>query len=385
MFFDKALSGVNASANILNIAGNNVANANTIGFKGANANFSAMLNGSTSASTGTQNFSQGVISASQNSSDLAINGAGFFRTIDTNGGVTYTRNGQFALNSAGNLVNANGEKLTDVGGAAINIASNTSIPGTPTTTISASQYLSPSLIPITGTFNASDSATYSASNTATVYDTAGNAQNLQVYYVNRGGMGTATTYTYDVYTKLQSSSSSALAGSIQVDPATGLIAAGKPNTLTGISIGAGTTAALNLTGIQQNNNTATNSLTANGQQAGFMSGFNIESDGSITMMFSNKQTLTSAQRVGLVSFASPTGLQATGKNSWVETSASGPAIAGSPNANGLGAIQSSALEGSNVDMTSQLIDLLAAQRAYQANSQVIKAQDAVLQTMVNLN
>ncbi len=389
MFFDKALSGVNVSANLLNIAGNNIANANTVGFKGASTNFSAMLNGSINASNGTQNFTQGVISTSQNSSDLAINGVGFFRTIDNYGAISYTRNGQFSLNNTGNLANANGDKLTDVTGTAISIPSTTKIDGTPTTTISASQYLSPSLLPITSTFNANDASSYSATNSVTAYDTTGNAQNLNVYYVK------TADNTYDVYTKLQSSASSVAAGSIQIDPSTGQIistagtatgVSASGNSFIGIPISTdGSTITLNLAGIQQTNNTVTNKMTADGQEAGFMSGFNIENDGSITEMFSNKQTRTSSQKVGLVTFAAPTGLQATGKNSWLATTASGPAIAGTPNANGVGSIQSSALEGSNVEMTSQLVDLLAAQRAYQANSQVIKAQDAVLQTMVNLN
>lgn len=406
MYFDNALSGLNAAANLLNIAGNNIANTNTAGFKGASSNFSAMLNSSINANTtGIQNFTQGVISASQNSSDLAINGTGFFRIIDNNGSISYTRNGQFSLNNAGDLVNANGEKLTEVGGAAINVASNTTIAGQSTATITANQYLSPSLQAISSTFNANDSSTYSASNSVIAYDTTGNAQNLQIYYVNKGVIAPATTNTYEIYAKPQSSSLSVDVGAIQIDTTTGRVvstslaatppagvsASGTvtqttPASFSGIPISTDlTTVTLNLTGLQQTNNTATNSLKADGQETGFMSGFKIENDGSITEIFTNKQTLTASQKVGLVTFAAPTGLQTTGKNSWVATSASGPAIAGTPNSNGIGSIQSSALEGSNVDMTSQLIDLLAAQRAYQANSQVIKAQDAILQNMVNLN
>jgi len=398
MFFDTSISGVNAAASLMNIAGNNVANSSTVGFKGATANFAAMLSGTVGATSGTQTFNQGVISASTNTSDLAINGNGFFRTKEANNTFSYTRNGQFSVNNVGNLVNASGAKLIDIAGAPIVINNATTSPAKASTTITATQYLDPNLAVInsaTTPFSTSNPQSYSAMNSVQAYDNLGNVQNVQVYYVNNGANN------YSVYSNTQTNPTPVALGSITIDPTTGQIVttapaattpatvissgATLPPTFSGIPISAsGTTVTLNLAAVSQVLTGVPSTMTTDGNPVGVLNTFNIGADGFITGTFSNSQTVKFGQQVGLVSFASPSGLLSTGHNTWTATAASGAPVNGAPSSSGFGSIQSSALETSNVDMTVQLVDLLAAQRAYQANSQVIKAQDQALQTITSL-
>jgi len=399
MFFDTSISGVNAAAGLMNIAGNNVANSSTVGFKGATANFSAMLSGSVGAAAGAQTFNQGVIAASTNTTDLAINGNGFFRTIEANNTVSYTRNGQFSVNNVGNLVNASGAKLTDIAGAPIVINNATTSPAKASTTITASQYLDPNLPIINQTttpFSTTNPQSYSAMNSVQAYDNLGNVQNVQVYYVNNGANN------YSVYSNTQTNPTPVALGSITINPITGQITtaapaattpatvissgATLPPTFSGVPINAANNSfvTLNLAAVTQVLTGVPSTMTTDGNPVGLLNSFNIGSDGFITGAFSNSQTLKIGQQVGLVNFASPSGLLSTGRNSWTATAASGAPLNGTPSSSGFGSIQSSALEGSNVDMTVQLVDLLSAQRAYQANSQVIKAQDQALQTITSL-
>ncbi len=141
---------------------------------------------------------------------------------------------------------------------------------------------------------------------------------------------------------------------------------------------------LNFTNTTQfGSNFSTNKLTQDGFTAGRLSGFNAGSDGVILARYSNGQSNVLAQVV-LANFANPNGLSPIGNNSFVETSTSGAPLVGTPNSGALGVIQSSATEDANVDLTAELVNLITAQRVYQANAQTIKTQDSVLQTLVNL-
>ncbi|MEQ1674303.1 MAG: flagellar hook-basal body complex protein, partial [Candidatus Nitrotoga sp.] len=126
-----------------------------------------------------------------------------------------------------------------------------------------------------------------------------------------------------------------------------------------------------------------NTLTQDGYTSGRMTGFGTGSDGIILGRYSNGQTRALGQ-ILLANFTNPQGLQPMGNNEWVETSTSGGALIGMPGSSSLGLLQSSAVEDSNVDLTAELVSMITAQRVYQANAQTIKAQDQVLQTLVNL-
>ena len=126
-----------------------------------------------------------------------------------------------------------------------------------------------------------------------------------------------------------------------------------------------------------------NSLTQDGYSSGRLSGFNTGADGTILGRYTNGQSRALGQML-LANFTNPQGLQPMGNNEWVESSTSGGPLIGTPGSSALGVLQSSAVEDSNVDLTAELVNMITAQRVYQANAQTIKAQDQVLQTLVNL-
>lgn len=134
---------------------------------------------------------------------------------------------------------------------------------------------------------------------------------------------------------------------------------------------------------QYGSNFGVSSLAQNGYTSGRLNGFSAGSDGTIQGRYSNGQTQTLG-RLLLANFVNPQGLQPMGSNEWVETVASGGPLVGAPGSGNLGVVQSSAVEESNVDLTAELVNMITAQRVYQANAQTIKAQDSILQTITNL-
>jgi flagellar hook protein FlgE len=134
---------------------------------------------------------------------------------------------------------------------------------------------------------------------------------------------------------------------------------------------------------QYGSNFSINSLSQDGFTSGRLASFNTGADGTIVGRYTNGQSKTLGQVV-LASFVNPNGLQSLGGNAWSESATSGAPLVGIPNTGLLGVLQSSAQEDSNVDLTAELVNMITAQRIYQANAQTIKTQDQVLQTLVNL-
>jgi flagellar hook protein FlgE len=126
-----------------------------------------------------------------------------------------------------------------------------------------------------------------------------------------------------------------------------------------------------------------NNLTQDGFTSGRLAGFNVSDEGIVVGRYTNGISRNLAQVV-LADFRNSQGLKPLGGNQWEETSESGLAIVGAPNTGPLGVLQSAAVEDSNVDLTEELVNMITAQRVYQANAQTIKTQDQVLQTLVNL-
>jgi flagellar hook protein FlgE len=124
-------------------------------------------------------------------------------------------------------------------------------------------------------------------------------------------------------------------------------------------------------------------LSQDGFTSGRMAGFSVGPDGTVIGRYTNGQTRTLGQ-VALANFANPQGLQQLGDNQWAESSSSGAPLVGAPGTASLGVLQSSSTEDSNVDLTAELVNMIVAQRAYQANAQTIKTQDAIQQTLMNL-
>lgn len=403
MGFQQGLSGLNAASKNLDVIGNNVANANTVGFKESQAQFADVYansltgGGASQVGIGTkvaqvaQQFTQGNITASNNPLDVAINGGGFFR-MSNNGTISYARNGQFQLDKAGYIVNATGSRLTGYGvsasgalatGAATDLNINTA-DLTPQTTTKVNALLnldSGSALPATTPFNMADPTTYNSSTAVSVYDSLGNAHTLQTFYVK------TAANTWDVYA---ANDGVALVppkiGTLVFAP-DGSLSSGGPFTVpVPVSTGATTPfpVSVDYTGTSQYGSSfSVNALKQDGYTSGRLSGFNISADGTIAGRYTNGQSATLGQVV-LANFTDPNGLQPLGNNLWAETATSGPALVGTPNSGSLGVLQSSAVEDSNVDLTAELVNMITAQRNYQANAQTIKTQDQVMQTLVNL-
>ena len=414
MSFQQGLSGLNAAAKNLDVIGNNVANANTVGFKGADAQFCDIYAAAASGSGGiavgigtalskvAQQFTQGNVSVSNNPMDMAINGNGFFR-MDTNGTISYSRNGQFSLDKNGYIVNAGNKRLmgylANTNGTLVTSSpTDIQIPTADiapkiTSSVSAVVNLDSRKSAIATPFDMTDSTTYDSATSLSVYDSLGNAHSVSTYFVK------SADNVWDVYAACDGTPVPALAGTppaataigtLTFDGATGLIDPTKTTLPFAISApvttGATTPLAINLDfsgSTQFGSSFGVNSLAQDGYASGRLGGYNVSSDGTIQGRYSNGQTKTLGQVV-LANFTNPTGLQSLGQNSWGETIDSGPALVGTPGSGSLGAVQSGALEDSNVDLTAELVKMITAQRVYQSNAQTIKTQDAVLQTLVNM-
>ena len=420
MSFQQGLSGLNASSKNLEVIGNNVANANTVGAKASRAEFADMyasaLNGAGTTSIGigvnlaavTQQFTQGNITTTENPLDLAINGNGFFEV--TNGTQTlYTRNGQFQANKDGNIVNSAGLKLMgypadDQGviqpGAARALQLPTGgVDPNQTSEVNVEMNLDSRLATtapaaaVTPQIDFNDAATYNNATSISVYDAKG--QDVAVtYYFQKSGTDTWNVYATANGVTLAGTAAAPTPvtsitfpadGSAPTAP-TGPVAITIPATVN--SAGAATLA---IPGVQLDLTKTTQfgspfgvtDMSQDGYAAGKLASLSIEKSGIVMATYSNGQSKPAGQ-IELASFRNPQGLSPLGGNVWARTFASGDPTVGTPSTGNLGALQASALEESNVDLTGELVDMITAQRVYQANAQTIKTQDAVLQTLVNL-
>lgn len=402
MSFQQGLSGLNAAAKNLDVIGNNIANSNTIGFKGSEAQFadvfassaggasSANIGIGTSVSAVRQTFGQGNISVTSNPLDIAINGAGFYR-LDTSGSISYSRNGQFSLDKNGYIVNASGQNLTgypaNSSGSVttatpvkLQVSAADLVPSASTAATAGVNLDSRSAALASAGFNATDPSTYQGATSMSVYDSLGNAHILSLYFV-KTAVNTWDAFAANDGTQIGAGSIGTLSFNTN-----GTLVSGSPVALTlPVASGAANISlSLDLAGTTQFGSAfGVNTLNQDGYTAGKITGYAVGADGVVQGRYSNGQTRAQGQ-VALSAFTNPQGLRSLGGNQWGESSDSGPALTGAPNSGNLGVLQSGALEDSNIDLTAELVDMITAQRVYQANAQTIKTQDSVLQTLVNL-
>ncbi len=406
MSFQQGLSGLNAASKTLEVIGNNVSNANTVGFKQSRAEFADVYansltgGGASQIGIGTklanvsQQYTQGNITSTSNTLDIAINGGGFFR-MSNNGAITYSRNGQFQMDKFGYIVDAENKRLTGYTADANGVLST----GAPSEININTADLQPSAsteykgvvnldsrktaLPAAG-FDPSDPTTYHNSTAVTVFDSLGNEHTVQNFFVK------TAPGTWSVFSTADGVSTPALpaATATMTFSGTGVAPVIAPATPTVNFVPATGANAVSLTmdfagSTQFGSNFSINSLSQDGFTSGRLASFNTGKDGTIVGRYTNGQSKTLGQVV-LANFVNPNGLQSLGGNAWVESADSGVPLIGTPNTGSLGVLQSSAVEDSNVDLTAELVNMITAQRVYQANAQTIKTQDQVLQTLVNL-
>lgn len=407
MSFQQGLSGLNAASKNLEVIGNNVANSSTIGFKQSRAEFADVYANSltgtgasqigigTKISTVAQQFTQGNITSTNNSLDIAINGGGFFR-MSNNGSITYARNGQFQMNKDGYIVDSENKRLTGYTAsttgvlstgapAEININTADLTPLASTEVVGLVNLDSTKTALTAAGFDPADPTTYHNSTAVTVYDSLGNSHTLQNFFVKTGAG------TWDIFNTVDGVSTTVLPAPSAVMTFTGTgvsptVVPATPSISFAPTTGATSPQAITLdfgSSTQFGSAFSVNSLNQDGYTSGHLAGFNIGKDGTIVGRYTNGQSQTLGQVV-LANFANPNGLQQLGSNAWGESATSGPALVSTPNTGSLGVLQSSALEESNTDLTAELVNMITAQRVYQANAQTIKTQDQILQTLVNL-
>jgi flagellar hook protein FlgE len=417
MGFSQALSGLNASSGNLNVISNNIANSQTVGFKSSTTRFADIYAAGSRVGMGVktagvvQNFTNGTPETTNRALDLAISGTGFF-TFQQNGQTVYSRNGQLTLTPDGYLENSQGAQLVGVSGAPVQIPS-AAMAASATTAVGATLNLnakvgtvswnsaatstttgsSPTTTTYASSLDPADPSTYSYANTATIYDSLGNSHTLTMYFIKSG------TNQWQVQTGLDGTLSTTqttdpMTGDITIAPTvqqldfdtSGLLTAGAKNSFEFPMFNGANDInfTLNLTGTTQFGNAfEMTTLTQSGYTSGSLVGFTIDENGNVIGNYSNDQTRNLAQ-IQLANFRSPEGLQPIGDNAWTATTASGLPLLGTAGVGQFGSIQTGMTESSNVDLTKELVNLIVAQRTFQANSQSVKAQSEVLQQAVNL-
>src|SRR6202040_2000335 len=404
MAFSTALSGLTAASSDLDVTANNIANSNTVGFKQARAQFADVyaagavnLNNSVIGqgvrlSSTAQQFTQGNITTSSSNLDLAISGDGFYTLKDANG-YAYSRNGQFGEDKLGNVVSATGEAL-QVYPPLINGGFNTgtltnlnlqTAQSAPLATTSGTVILNlpaNSAVPTVTPFNPTNSQTYSQSTSTSVYDSLGNQYPATFYFtqtatpnqwnvnmtVNGTQVGGAQTLTFSSTGAVTAPVGGALSFN-------GFTPPGGANPMN-MSFNFGATT-------QYGSQFGVTSIVQNGYATGQLSTVAIDTAGGVSAVYTNGRS-TQLGQLAMANFPNPQGLKSLGDTNWSETFTSGTVVSGVAGSAGFGTIQSGALEASNVDLTTQLVDMITAQRAFQANAQVITTANQESQTIINI-
>lgn len=421
MPFSIALSGLNAASKDLEVTGNNIANSSTNGFKSSRTEFADVFAVSTGGVSSTaigsgvrlanvaQEFGQGNIDFTSSNLDLAINGEGFFVLSDA-GTQVYSRAGAYNIDRNGFVVNSTGQRLQvfdPIGNSndtfntgSLNDLQVSQTEGAPraTSNIGLNMNLDSSdpAIPSGVTpLDPTDATTYNFSTSFSVFDSQGVEHSATTYfqkqannqwdarlYLNGTGLGDVVqvgggdtfSFAFDNNGQLiPNSGTPALNGTEVVfdakNPGTGAADLNMTMDLADL--------------VQFGGDYTVNSLSQDGFAKGKLSGLSISDEGVISARFTNGQS-NALGKVALASFPNPTELRQVGNTNWAETFSSGQPLIGEPGSGSLGAIQSGALESSNVDIAAELIKLITAQRNFQANSQVISTADTITQTIINI-
>ena len=391
MSFDIALSGIQAINEQLNTVSNNIANAATYGFKGSRANFSSVMAGSrpngVEIGSVTQNIStNGSTQTTGRGLDAAIDGRGFFVSVNAQGTTQYSRVGIFSTDSTGMLIDSNGNKVQGYGpskngtlGAMGDVQIPTGqIPAVATTGIAYTGNLSADwTVPTVTPFDPAKNTSYNMVKQSIVYDSLGTQHTLSQYFVKKDANTVNAFYSLDGATP-------GTTPAVLTFDATGAL-----KTTTGNSVAitaAGGAAAGNVT-IDYTGTTrfageaTTTTNRSNGYASGTFVGVEMAADGSLVAKYSNDQSQV-VGTVAVATFANEGALSSISDTSWVANSASGAALYSSPGVGLAGKLATGALEGSNVDITSELVGLMTSQRNYQANSKVLTTENQMMQALM---
>ena len=404
MPFTIALSGLNAASADLSVTANNVANVNTNGFKMSRAQFSEVFAvgtqsvSSSAAGSGvklseiSQQFTQGNIDFTDNALDLAIGGEGFF-VLSDNGSRMYSRAGAFGVDNEGFVVNSQGARLQAypyAGGGLFNtgtpndlqLSTGANPPSATTRSTLGINLPADASTPVNPVFDSADPTSFNHTTSVTVYDSLGAAHTATVYFMKDAAPNTWNTEVEIDGTQVGGAGQITFAsdGSLQ-SPVGGLMplnayapGTGAADISMSMDFGAAT---------QFGDNFGVNSLSQDGFTTGRLTGVSVDEEGVVFARYTNGQS-SSLGKLAMANFANPQGLQQLGDTAWGESFQSGDALLGEAGTASFGSIQSGALEASNVDLTAQLVQMITAQRNFQANAQMISTADTVTQTVINI-
>ena len=403
--------GLNVNSTSMTVLGDNISNVNTTAFKSNRSSFanilSSSLAGSVSSDVGrgvqfqgtTPMWTQGTIENTNNPTDMAINGGGFFVLQDSGGANLYSRAGEFHFDRDGNLMNLGGLFVqgyevtgsnpdgTLILGAVTNINASGQNVSQPlaTNTLSVDVNLNSDTAPL-GTY----------ATTTTVYDSLGNAIPLTLTFTKDIALPNTWTavpsvpptvalpasvsmtngnLTFDAFGNLNAGAGDPV---ITITP---LISGATPLSITWDVYDAALASNGNIT--QYSSTSGTTFQTQNGYPAGTLRTVDVNDFGVVTGSYSNGQ-LTPLFQLVMADFPSYYGLTKMGKNLYAESLESGTALLGTPQSGRLGSISTNAVEMSNVDLAAEFIKLITTQRAFQANSRVITTSDEILNELINL-
>jgi len=438
MSFNISLSGLNASSSDLDVTSNNIANVGTTGYKGSRAEFADIFAASgTSNAIGagvalasvSQQFSQGNLEFTENTLDMSISGDGFFvlRPNQTSSELNYTRAGAFQVDQTGAIVSNQGQILqvfpvdpstgnvltTSLSGTVpLTVPNSVGVPQATSTVnlnLNLPAGISPALDPtavgglddeLAANPSSPSPSTFHNSTSATVFDSQGSSHILTMYFV----MTNDANNTWDVRSTIDGQLMTPAAtetldfnnsGTLDLADADGdgTTTSGAGNiAYNGFALTNGAAPIAVSIDFRDAGNTVTQeaqgafsvqSLSQNGFTTGRLSGLGIDDTGLVSANFTNGQT-THLGKVALARFDNPQGLTQKGNTTWVETTRSGTAQAGEASTGNFGFIQSGALETSNVDLTAELVNLITAQRNFQANSKAIETSNTITQTIINI-
>ena len=420
MSFYTSLSGLQAAQTDMGTISHNLANVATNGFKKSRSEFSDVMASNFTTDPrhmvgmgvvlqqNRQQFGEGNLRSSTSSLDLAISGDGFFavKTPGGAGNLSYTRNGAFQVDPAThNVTDSQGNALQaypvdaqgNVTASGVDGLVNITIPEVSGVPIATSQVklgvnLATAATAPAAAFNPGNAATYNTATSTKIYDAAGNAMTMTNYYVRNPAADAADGTTgWSVYSYLgdqQLTTGGATTPTTVTFDATGALTAPTQavafDSVTPLGSGVAQSLSLDLAGSTSRATTfSVASRSQDGVSVGEFSGVSIDESGLISASFTNGET-RALGKVAIANFTDPTGLRQTGGTYWEATGLSGGVKMGSANQGGLGKLMSSTIEGSNVDITEELVNLIAAQRNFQANAKALDTASQISQTIFNI-
>lgn len=400
MSFSQGLSGLNAAAKALDVVGNNIANSQTSGFKSGSIAFADIFAGSVGLGVQvagvSQNFADGGLNFTGRNLDIGLQGKGFFRMQNEGGGVFYGRNGQFDLDANSNIINktnglfltgyqATGTPPTIQPGAPvgpIQIPTGDMPPAASTAASVTGNLQADDDTVITAAFDHTKPETYNYTSQVEATDSLGNKHTIKLYFVQ------TAEGEWKAYGRDETSPAGGAISELKlefdtngkIDMASAIINV-KSSSLNGANA---LDLDIDLSAITKYSGDSAMKLNEiDGQAPGKYQTFTVGDSGEVVATYSNGKKQTIAQIV-LADFANSGGLAAEGNNLWSETPQSGQPFLGTSGSGSFGSVKGSSLEGSNVDMGEEMVNMIVYQRNYQSNSQTIKTQSELLQTLVNL-